>query len=75
MPWTPLRVPYIGLRHAISERTLESIWSEVRWVWIPVTLLGLGVIGVRRLIEGPAPATNDDRQEPSGGTEDLESKP
>jgi len=38
-PWTPLEVSPIGLRGFLSERGLQTLYSEFLWLWLP---LGVG---------------------------------
>ncbi len=38
-PWTPIRVSPIGLHRFFSARGFVVMWSEVRWVWMPLLLL------------------------------------
>jgi inner membrane protein len=33
-PWRPIRVSPIGY-HFLSQRGLETLWSELLWVWLP----------------------------------------
>lgn len=46
-PVTPIRVSPIGLGF-FSERGLLTLWSEMRWVWLPCLVLALGGWGLRR---------------------------
>jgi inner membrane protein len=39
-PWTPIRVSPIGAGF-FSARGLETVWSEVLWVWGPVGVVAL----------------------------------
>jgi inner membrane protein len=48
-PWTPIAVPYIGLRAQLQPYTLEVLLSEFVFVWLPVTALWGVVMGVRQL--------------------------
>jgi len=38
--WTPIRVSPIGAGF-FSARGMETVWSEVRWVWGPVGVIGI----------------------------------
>ncbi|WP_299329278.1 metal-dependent hydrolase [Parasphingopyxis sp.] len=46
-PYTPVRVSPIGLDF-FSERGLVTLWSEMKWVWLPCLALALGGWGLRR---------------------------
>ena len=46
-PETPVRVSPIG-RGFLSMRGVETLLSEMRWIWLPCAVLALGVWGVRR---------------------------
>ncbi len=46
-PESPVRVSPIG-RGFLSARGLETVLSELRWIWAPVILASLCVWGVRR---------------------------
>ncbi len=45
-PATPIRVSPIGLGF-FSERGLITLWSEMRWVWLPCAIMALGGWGLR----------------------------
>jgi inner membrane protein len=38
-PWRPIEVSPIGLEPFLSERGLQVILSEIKWIWIPSGLL------------------------------------
>jgi inner membrane protein len=38
-PWRPIEVSPIGLEPFLSERGLQVIVSEIKWIWIPSALL------------------------------------
>lgn len=44
---TPVRVSPIGLSF-FSQSGILTLWSEMRWVWLPCAILALGGWGVRR---------------------------
>ena len=46
-PETPVRVSPIG-RGFLSMRGVETLLSEMRWIWLPCAVLALGAWGVRR---------------------------
>lgn len=46
-PETPVRVSPIG-RGFLSMRGVETLLSEVRWIWLPAIALGVAGWGVRR---------------------------
>lgn len=46
-PTTPIRVSPIGAGF-FSARGLETVWSEVCWVWLPCALLAVAGWAVRR---------------------------
>ncbi|WP_299196260.1 metal-dependent hydrolase [uncultured Erythrobacter sp.] len=48
-PETPVLVSPIG-RSFFSMRGLETLFSELRWIWLPCILLGLAGWGLRRAI-------------------------
>jgi len=39
LPWRPIRVSPIGLRHFFTDRGLAVIQSEFLWIWLPAGLL------------------------------------
>jgi inner membrane protein len=39
LPWRPIEVSPIGLEPFLSERGLEVIVSEIKWIWVPSGLL------------------------------------
>lgn len=39
-PWTPIRVSPLGVGF-FSARGLETLWSEVVWVWVTCAVIGL----------------------------------
>ena len=47
-PWRPIRVSPIGY-HFFSKEGLETVWSEVLWVWLPTTAVVGSVLLYRRL--------------------------
>ncbi|HMS21056.1 metal-dependent hydrolase [uncultured Sphingorhabdus sp.] len=50
-PVTPVRVSPIGVKF-FSARGLETVWSEMLWVWLPCALLGIASL-IRRQISPP----------------------
>lgn len=40
-PWTPIVVSPIGAGRFFSARGLEVLSSEIRWVWLPASLVGV----------------------------------
>ncbi|MFL0354924.1 metal-dependent hydrolase [Erythrobacter sp. GH1-10] len=47
-PETPIRVSPIGAGF-FSARGLETLLSEIRWIWLPCGVLAMAGIGLRRL--------------------------
>lgn len=47
-PWTPIAVSPIGVANFMSARGLQVLYSELLWIWTPLTLLVLLVLGFRR---------------------------
>lgn len=49
-PWRPIAVSPIGVRHVLTDYGMAVLWSELRWIWLP--LLGLAISGaaLRRLL-------------------------
>ena len=43
-PWRPIEVSPIGLRRFFSERGVQIIRSELRWVWLPSA--GVYILGI-----------------------------
>jgi inner membrane protein len=49
LPWTPIRVSPIGVRHFFTDRGLAVLQSELLWIWLPSALLVISCwIGRRR---------------------------
>ena len=48
-PVTPIRVSPIGAGFS-STRGLETLWSEMRWVWLPCLALALTGLALRRRV-------------------------
>lgn len=48
-PYTPVRVSPIGMGF-FSGRGVETLLSELRWIWLPCAGLSVGAWGVRRAI-------------------------
>ena len=46
-PETPVRVSPIG-RNFFSMRGVETLLSELRWIWLPCTLFALTIIALRK---------------------------
>ncbi len=46
-PLTPIRVSPIGMQF-FSMRGMETLLSELRWIWLPCTLFALAGLGIRR---------------------------
>ena len=46
-PITPIRVSPIGAGF-LSMRGLETLLSEIKWIWLPCAVFALAVLGVRR---------------------------
>lgn len=42
-PWRPILVSPIGVKNFFNGRGLAVIVSEIRWVWLPSLVLGLGL--------------------------------
>ncbi|HEV7241277.1 MAG TPA: metal-dependent hydrolase [Thermoanaerobaculia bacterium] len=48
LPWTPIRVSPLGAGF-FSARGIETLMSEVVWVWVPLGVIALlGLFGVRQ---------------------------
>lgn len=44
-PWRPIEVSPIGVRRFFSQRGLQIIRSECRWVWLPAAVVsGVGMV-------------------------------
>jgi inner membrane protein len=50
LPFRPLEVSPIGLRHVLSQRTLEVLASEFVWVWLPLGGLYLALAALRATV-------------------------
>ena len=46
-PWTPIEVSPLGMSF-FSAHGLATLWSELRWVWLPTAAVVLAVEGVRK---------------------------
>jgi inner membrane protein len=43
-PWRPIRVSYIGLAF-FRRQALSVLWSEIRWVWLPLAVIaGISIL-------------------------------
>jgi len=51
-PWRPIRVSPIGVTSFFSEWGLRVLASELLWVWLPLAVLVLIVLVVRRVTDG-----------------------
>ena len=49
LPWRPLVVSPIGIMEFFSEWGLQVMHSEILWIWLPLALLSVIVVAVRRL--------------------------
>ena len=47
MPWTPISVSPIGLAGFVKYGGLQTLLSEMMWVWLPVTVLMMPVVITR----------------------------
>ena len=50
-PLTPIAVSPIGLADFISARGATVLYSEAVWIWMPLTLVAVVGIGIRKRIE------------------------
>jgi len=41
LPWTPIEVSPLGIRAFLSQRGLTVMKSEMLWIWLPATTLGI----------------------------------
>jgi len=57
-PWRPLRVSPIGAAGFFSERGLETMISEIKWVWIPSLLCIAAIQALRRFTHAKAPSSH-----------------
>lgn len=39
LDWRPIQVPHIGRAFFTSETSLQVVWTELLWVWLPTALL------------------------------------
>jgi len=53
LPLHPIEVSPIGLSRFLSQRGLEVLISEARWVWLPCLGVALAGIGLRRVLQRP----------------------
>lgn len=51
LPFRPIEVSPISVRHFFSARTLSILASEIRFVWLPCGLLGTSLYFLRRRSE------------------------
>jgi inner membrane protein len=47
-PWRPIEVSPIGIDAFLSQRGLEVLLSELKWIWLPSAMLAVLSIAVRR---------------------------
>ena len=52
-PHTPVRVSPIGAGF-FSMRGVETLWSELRWIWVPCVALAFAGCGLRRAMRADA---------------------
>ncbi len=55
MPWTPIEVSAIGLRGFIKYGGLQTLISEILWIWVPVMAGFVVVLLIRRLLRRQRP--------------------
>ncbi|HUP94532.1 MAG TPA: metal-dependent hydrolase [Burkholderiales bacterium] len=48
MPWQVIEVSPLGVSAFLSQRGLEVLASELKWVWPPAFALGFALYGLRR---------------------------
>ncbi|MEP6573191.1 MAG: metal-dependent hydrolase [Gemmatimonadota bacterium] len=48
-PWRPVRVSPIGIGPFFSAHGLAILGSEIRWIWLPTSVLVLIVFSLRRM--------------------------
>lgn len=58
LPWRPIEVSPLSVRAFFTERGLEVLASELRWVWLPTTLVCGAILGLRRLRRRRPPAVS-----------------
>jgi inner membrane protein len=46
--WRPIEVSPIGIRAFFSGRSVEVLMSELRWLWVPVSVWLVGLVMFRR---------------------------
>lgn len=47
-PHTPIAVSPIGIANFFSERGMKVLQSEAKWIWLPLALLTVVVVGIRK---------------------------
>ena len=50
LPWRPISVSPIGPRSFFTQRGVEVLLSELRWVWLPCLLAGCPAFAVRHIL-------------------------
>ncbi len=49
-PYRPIQVSPIGIGNFLSQRGLDVILSELKWVWLPASLISGGAYAIRKYI-------------------------
>ncbi len=74
-PWRPIHVSPLDASRFFSERGLRIVASELRWIWLPAAVLGVGGALVRRALgarggpkqPGPSPSPSRAASRRAGG--------
>src|SRR5687768_3437217 len=49
-PYRPIQVSPIGIGNFVSQRGVDVIVSELKWVWLPTSLFSAAAFAVRKLL-------------------------
>ena len=49
-PYRPIQVSPIGISNFLSQRGVDVIVSELKWVWLPSSVISAAAFAVRRLL-------------------------
>ncbi|MEM8917621.1 MAG: metal-dependent hydrolase [Pseudomonadota bacterium] len=47
-PYAPIAVSPLGVSNFVGERGMKVLQSEARWIWLPLALLTVVVVGMRK---------------------------